>query len=515
MRRRSMTPRNARPSRPSRSTGRTSSDSSARNSYSSPRSDRNEMGRYSRYSQGGRAYPGDKHSSMRPVVGRTANANTGAGQYSRNSSAYSHRAVKKKMGRGKKIALGIVAALVVALVGCGTALAIYIGNINSTLKGNLTDDQMKQIEDQLTSSNLNEPFYMVLIGSDIRDGQAQSESRSDTNILVRVDGGNNQVTMISIPRDTAIDIDGHGVSKFNNAYTYDGAAGVIREAGELCGVEIAHYAEVNFGNLVALVDAIGGVDVEVTEIIDDPKADGSISDPNAEHIVIQPGMQHLNGTEALVFARSRAYADGDFTRTENQRKLIQAIANKVLQLSPTELPGVIEAAAACVTTDLSVNEIIDLALQFQDEGDMTIYSAMIPSVAQYVNGVSYVFTDTDQLAEMMRVVEEGGDPSGITVSDEMLAEAIESERSGQYSSGSSGSYGSYSSYGSYGSYSSYGSYGSYGSGGYTSGYITSGGASGTLDSYGSATSQEYTSSYASAGGGTDSSSTYSSAPPSY
>ena len=174
-----------------------------------------------------------------------------------------------------------------------------------------------------------------------------------------------------------------------------------------------------------------------------------------------------------MFARSRAYADGDFTRTENQRKLIQAIVDKVLSMPVTELPGVIEAAAACVTTDLSVTDIISLAQQFQDGGDLTMYSAMVPSVAQYVNGVSYVFADTGQLAKMMQVVEEGGDPSGITVSDEMLAQAIASEQSGGTSSYGSGYGSGYSS--DYGVYSS-----GYGSG-YGSGYVTSGGASGTFD----------------------------------
>ena len=229
----------------------------------------------------------------------------------------------------------------------------------------------------------------------------------------------------------------------------------------------------NFGNLVALVDAVGGVDVEVEERIDDTDADGSTGIPGAKRIIIEEGMQHLDGEAALVFARSRAYADGDFTRTENQRKLIQAIVDKVLAMPVTELPGVIEAAAQSVTTDLSVTDIINLAQQFQDEGDLVMYSAMVPSVAQYVNGISYVFTDTGQLAKMMQVVEEGGDPSGITVSDEMLAEALASEQNGGYSSYSSG-YSSYSS-----GYSSYGS--GYGSG-YGSVYVTSGGASGTYGS---------------------------------
>lgn len=439
------------------------------------------MGRYSRYSSDSRPYPGDSRSSARQSMGArqmgSASAD-GAGAYSRNSSAYSHSSAKRKSGRGKKIAIGVAIALVVALVGCGTALALYIGGINDKITtGNKTEDQLNAIDEQLVRTDLNKPFYMMLIGSDIREGQSQSESRSDTNILVRVDGSKNQVTMVSIPRDTAIDIDGHGVSKFNNAYTYDGAAGVIREASELCGVEIAHYAEVNFSNLVSLVDAVGGVDVEVEQRIDDTDADGSTGIPGAERIIIEEGLQHLDGDAALVFARSRAYADGDFTRTENQRKLIQAIVDKVLSLPVTELPGVIEAAAQSVTTDLSVTDIINLAQQFQDEGDMVMYSAMVPSVAQYVNGISYVFTDTGQLAEMMKVVEEGGDPSGITVSDEMLAKAIAAEQNQGYSSG-------YSSYGS--GYSSYSSgYSSYGSG-YGSGYSSYGTAGAGTGSYGTA-----------------------------
>ena len=472
-----MASRNERPSGSRRSAGQRTNRPSVRAS----RSSRNEMGRYSRYSSDSRPYPGDSRSSARQSMGArqmgSASAD-GAGAYSRNSSAYSHSSAKRKSGRGKKIAIGVAIALVVALVGCGTALALYIGGINDKITtGNKTEDQLNAIDEQLVSADLNKPFYMMLIGSDIREGQSQSESRSDTNILVRVDGSKNQVTMVSIPRDTAIDIDGHGVSKFNNAYTYDGAAGVIREASELCGVEIAHYAEVNFGNLVSLVDAVGGVDVEVEQRIDDTDADGSTGIPGAERIIIEEGLQHLDGDAALVFARSRAYADGDFTRTENQRKLIQAIVDKVLSLPVTELPGVIEAAAQSVTTDLSVTDIINLAQQFQDEGDMVMYSAMVPSVAQYVNGISYVFTDTGQLAEMMKVVEEGGDPSGITVSDEMLAKAIAAEQNQGYSSG-------YSSYGS--GYSSYSSgYSSYGSG-YGSGYSSYGTAGAGTGSYGTA-----------------------------
>ena len=116
-----------------------------------------------------------------------------------------------------------------------------------------------------------------------------------------------------------------------------------------------------------------------------------------------------------MFARSRAFVDGDFTRTANQRKLIMALVNKVLDMPVSELPGVIQGAAKCVTTDLSVTDIVALAEQFKGKGDLTVYSAMAPTVFmdQLVNGQSFVLNDPTATKQMMKTIEEGGDPSTI------------------------------------------------------------------------------------------------------
>lgn len=371
---------------------------------------------YTPDSQGGRA---------NTAYGRQADAT----QYSRTNPAYS-KAAKKKMSRGKKAAIGVVAALLAVLVGGGSAFALWMNSVNESLtKGDKTEEELSALQDVLVApTSYSEPFYMMLIGSDARADDASMGARSDTNIVARVDPANAQVTLISIPRDTQIDIDGYGVDKFNAIYNYSGAAGVVKEANQLLGIEISHYAEVNFEELVALVDAVGGVDVEVDEIIDDEKA-GSV--------VIEEGLQHLDGEAALVFARSRQYVDGDFTRTANQRKLIGALAEKVISLPVTELPGVISSAAQCVTTDMSVNDIISLAQQFQEAGDLTVYSAMVPSVTGYENEISYVYTDEASLAEMMKIVEEGGDPSGITASADAYAN-VPSSSSGTSTGDTSG-----------------------------------------------------------------------------
>lgn len=315
------------------------------------------------------------------------------------------------MGRGKKIVVGVICALLVVLVGGGAAIALYINDINNRIGDGLSESDRLTVEDTLKAdSSFNEPFYMMLVGSDERTGDASMGARSDTNIVARIDIPNATVTLVSIPRDTLIDLDGYGVTKFNTTYGVNGLTGVITEASDLLDVEISHYAVVNFDQLVQLVDAIGGVDVVVPERIDDP---------DAGNIVIEAGEQHLNGEAALVFARSRAYLDGDFTRTSNQRLLIEAIINKVLTLGPVDLLGAISAAADCVTTDLDVAQLGSLAYMMQSsEKPLTMYSCMVPSTidnnAMTADGiVSAVRTDQEGLAAIMEVVEAGGDPSTV------------------------------------------------------------------------------------------------------
>ena len=308
-----------------------------------------------------------------------------------------------------------------------------------------------------------EPYYTLLLGSDARENQSQAESRTDVIILARVDPKTATATLISIPRDTLVDIEGYGANKINSAYTFGGAAGAVNAVEKLMGVSISHYAEINFGNLENLIDVMGGVEVDVKEPIDDPKA-GKVS--------IEAGKQTLNGQQALVFARSRAYANGDFTRGNNQKILVSAIVDKMLSLDAAAMPGVLMECSKCVTTDYTFNELLALVMTFQrannggqasgievdnpldaivtvlasiagqsgisvsmalqlvwdyitgnNLGDdapteMTMYTATVPSAAQSIGGVSYVLADSTALAEMMKLVDAGEDPKKTTISPE-------------------------------------------------------------------------------------------------
>lgn len=331
-----------------------------------------------------------------------------ASDYARNVQNYHEMAVASRHG-GRKTLIIVLCALLAVLLACGVAFALYMGNIGSKLNaGNKSNDELAAIENALGGySSLDEPFYMLLLGSDARfEGEM---SRTDTNIVARVDPITNTVSMISIPRDTKIEIEGHGVQKFNAAYAFGKVPGVIEATEQLLDIEINHYAEVSFLDLKGLVDAVGGVTVENESRIDNPKCD----DGDGNHYVIEEGTVTLNGGQALTFARNRDYPQGDFVRTAHQRQLIEAIVNSVLDAPLTSIPGIIEAASECVTTDLTLTDIIGLAQQFANEGDMTVYNAMLPSYTQNINGISFVINDEEKTTEMMELFEAGEDPSSI------------------------------------------------------------------------------------------------------
>ncbi len=361
---------------------------------------------------------------MKNEPSKTASETTALDMSEGASSAPGEEANPPKTRMKKRnIAIAIVAsALAIVAIGCGVASA-FLNNVSKDLnQGDKTEQEVEDIKRVLPQEKkeASEPFYMLLLGSDKREGDPSMGQRSDTNIVARVDPANNTVILISIPRDTKIQIDGYGTNKFNAAYAFEGTAGAIKAANELLDIEISHYAEVSFTELVGLVDAVGGVDIDVDTRINDTKAD---LDSDNNHVILEEGPQHLNGTQALSYARSRQFVDGDFTRTSHQRQLVGAIVQKVVSLPLTDLPGVIEKGAKCVTTDLTIAELLDLAQQFEDPQNLKVYSAMVPSTTANIGGVSYVINDAEATKEMMALVEKGENPGEI-VSKLSTQEAI-------------------------------------------------------------------------------------------
>lgn len=315
----------------------------------------------------------------------------------------------------KRFIISIFVTLLAVALGIFSASALYYNYIQNQLNnGDKDSEELVALEGALKENrNIEEPFYIMLLGSDARSGDITMGERSDTNIVVRVDPIKNVITLVSIPRDTKIEIEGHGTQKFNAAYAFDGAPGAIKAANELLDIEISYYAEVNFESLMSLVDTLGGIEIDVDVKIDDVKADYNSAE---QHNVIEPGLQILNGSQALSFARSRAFADGDFTRQLHQRMVIEAIIDKVVNAPITQIPSIVQEASKTITTNLSIEEIVVLANHFKQANDLEIYSCMIPSTTAYINGTSYVINNHEATIVLMKLVNEGKDPADFDAS---------------------------------------------------------------------------------------------------
>lgn len=346
-------------------------------------------------------------SMRKKPVQHTHRPTTGAASriYSReNVGRYAERARQRRRGRviRRGLLVGVLGVLLVGVVTAGAWVTSLMSRLNDGEV--ITSDLLATLTD---SDVTREPFYMLLLGTDGRPGE--ETYRTDSIILARVDPTDKEVTLISIPRDTAYVYQGSTV-KINAVFSYGGSDDMVQAVNDLCGVEISEYAEINFDGLKALVDAVGGIDIYV------PEGDG-VDDPEAGPVVIEPGQQHMDGEAALTFCRARhQFADGDYTRMRHQRMVLGALAEKILNnLDVTTVPALMNQLADMVKTSLNVTDIVSLinAMHGMDVDNM--YSANLPSWAgadTYINGQSFVFVDETALAEMMARVDAGEDPQG-------------------------------------------------------------------------------------------------------
>ena len=323
------------------------------------------------------------------------------------ADAYASRRRKKRRGRVLRV---VLAVLIVAFVGVGVAAAAYIIKINNSLQANVTDDIRAQLSEPVEPQD---PFYMLLLGVDKSEGRSEewgadaSNFRSDTIILARIDAPDQKVTLVSIPRDTLIDMGMNGQRKINDAYSLGGGAYMMEVVEGFAGVDITAYAEVDFEQFTSIVDTIGGVEVTLpTDVVDEKYA----------HINLSAGTHTLDGETALALCRSRhaydEYGGGDFYRAANQRMVIGAIIKKLLTLDPVSMVNAVSTLAESVTVyPLTVNDIVSLAIQFQNfDVDDGFYSGQTPTISEYINGVWYEIPDDLAWQEMMNRVRAGEHP---------------------------------------------------------------------------------------------------------
>ena len=408
------------PRRPSSYDPSSSNGSSRR--ASSPR-----RGEASSYPQGRAASSYSRNAYAR---GADASRGSAASSYSRGSARSDYSRTRAKKNRREKIVGAVLAAIAALVIGVGGAALAYVGMLNGKLTGDVGADLEGVLADVKAPS---EPFYVLLMGVD--KSQARSESaeyegdnfRSDSMILTRVDPSEKKMTLISIVRDTYVDIDGYGKNKINAAHALGGPALTVKTVSEFAGVPISHYAEIDFDGFKAAVDALGGIDVDVPMEIDDVDAGGYVA----------AGPQTLNGDQALILCRARhAYDEigaGDFYRAANQRMVMGAVAHKLLSADVGTIASTVTSLCDYIDTDMSVTDIISIASAMRGmDTETDIYSSMNPTISAYEDGVYYEYSNNEAWKAMMKRVDAGKTPT---------ADAADSANDGGVTDGSiSGEY---------------------------------------------------------------------------
>ncbi len=194
-----------------------------------------------------------------------------------------------------------------------------------------------------------EPLNVLILGVDRRPSEAEgASSRSDTIMLAQVSPGSGRVELLSVPRDLFVEVEPGVEDRINTAYTYGGIEQARAVMEGVTGVPIDAHAIIDFQGFEDVIDAIGGVEMDVADEIP-PK------------YKIQDGPQTLNGEQALFFARYRGTAGGDLDRIERQQQLLDALRAKMLRWNTvTTLPSMLRIANENVDTDLGLFQAISL-----------------------------------------------------------------------------------------------------------------------------------------------------------
>lgn len=250
---------------------------------------------------------------------------------------------------------------------------------------------------RMTSENQvhqTEPTNVLVLGVDERD--TVTGSRSDTMMLVRVE--ENQVRVLSIPRDTLVKIEGHGDSKANSAYTYGGEELAKQVASDLLGVPVQYYVKVDLSGFRRLVDLMGGVWYDV------PKA-MHYTDPTEGLVIdLEPGRQLLDGDKAEQYVRFRHDEIGDdMGRIHRQQEFMKAAVAQALTPSMLpKLPQLLYTARQYVETDVPLARQLQLAQAlFQAQQHGSVVQETLPGHGDYVDGISFFLIDQEQLGRLL------------------------------------------------------------------------------------------------------------------
>jgi len=311
---------------------------------------------------------------------------------------------KRRWLRRTLITIGVLGVVVALLVG-GSLWYLtdrYAGNIDRV--GDVFDTLDEESRPSAatptdTETVAGDPITFLLVGSDTRADIAAGElpdARSDAIMIARFSADRQHAQVISIPRDSWVDIPGYGKNKINAAYAYGGPTLLIQTVEQLTGVRIDHYAAIGFDGLIDVTDQLGGVDVYVAE-----------TTSWGEYTFTQ-GMNHLDGDAARWYVGQRYdLPGGDFDRVKRQQNYLRSMFSKLFSQGVFTSPGKLDSTLLTVTSAVAVDDslgntdLLSMAYSLRGLSPDTIDFFTAPVLGTGTEGsASVVYLDTTTGARM-------------------------------------------------------------------------------------------------------------------
>jgi LCP family protein required for cell wall assembly len=220
-------------------------------------------------------------------------------------------------------------------------------------------------------------------------GYQGDEMTTDTIVLARLDVGRRTATLVSIPRDTWVNVPGEGFGKINSAYAFGGAHATARVASKLFGgAPIDAIVALQPEGAAAIVNAMGGLDVNVDESMDYDDNGGGL------HIHLKKGEQHLSGDQVAEYVRFREDPASDFGRVRRQQQVLKLLIDRVSEPQNwAKLPSILRIAHTQIRTTMSPHQLVALLSIYRNVPDENVRSFTLPSRAGWVRDASVVFAD--------------------------------------------------------------------------------------------------------------------------
>ncbi|MBQ3069591.1 MAG: LCP family protein [Clostridia bacterium] len=261
---------------------------------------------------------------------------------------------------------------------------------NSNVDYEIKDPVFISTDNVPVRGNTDSVTNVMLLGIDGRKAEGYT-ARSDTNMILSVNTDTRTIKLVSLLRDTwvtipGLDFDGDGsddIAKLNSAFYYGGFTMLSDTIRENFNLDIDRYIAVDFEALEKAIDVMGGIDMELTaeeagfipKWSDDPDRFATPDNPDLEPLGYEGGIYHLNGQQALAYSRIRnLYLDSDFTRQDNQRRVIEQLLAKAQSMNFGQLTGVLDAVLPYVQTNMSHQELLDFAVEAMGYSSFEIQS---------------------------------------------------------------------------------------------------------------------------------------------